>query len=94
VVAHCLHPGVIASQFALQSSGLINLFFRFARPFLLTEEQGAATTIHLATAPELSPATGGYFEKSRPGRSNRWSYDQDAQRRLWELSESMIGGTV
>ncbi|MCC7381387.1 MAG: SDR family oxidoreductase [Deltaproteobacteria bacterium] len=89
VTANCLHPGVIASGFALNASGPWNWFFRWARPFLLTSEQGAATTIHLACAPELSNVSGKYFEKSRERRpAARAANDADA-RRLWEISEAM-----
>lgn len=90
VTANCLHPGVIASGFALNASGPVNWFFRLAKPFLLTNEQGAETTIHLATAPELEGKSGGYYKEKRLIRSNRESNDPAVARRLWEISEQMI----
>lgn len=90
VTATCLHPGVIASSFGQSASGPINWFFRFARPFLLDEKQGAATTIHLATAPESLVTSGEYYAKKKVARSSSASRDPEAARRLWAASEALI----
>lgn len=91
VTVNSLHPGLVRTSFASESRGLFGLFARLARPFELSAEQGAQTSIHLATAPELTNTNGAYFAKRRPVRSSQPSYDQAAQERLWELSQHMVG---
>ena len=90
VTANCLHPGVIASGFGQTYGGAMSLLVKIGRPFLLTPEQGARTSIYLASSPEVEGVTGKYFSKSRPVRSNGLSYCQPAQEKLWALSEEMV----
>jgi len=56
--------------------------------------EGAATSIHLASAPELARVTGRYFAKGRPRRSSKASYDQAAGARLWQVSAELVGLTA
>ncbi|WP_437962247.1 hypothetical protein WME76_00690 [Sorangium sp. So ce119] len=57
--------------------------------FLLTPEQGAACSLHVATAPELEGVTGEYFEESRTRPAATAALDEAAQERLWELTEAL-----
>ena len=63
----------------------------FIRPFMRSPEQGAATSIHLASAPELSHVTGQYFADSKPIRSSKASHDHDVAARLWQVSAGLVG---
>jgi NAD(P)-dependent dehydrogenase (short-subunit alcohol dehydrogenase family) len=89
ITANCLHPGVIATGFGRNDPGFFNFLVRLARPFLASPEKGARTTIYLASSPEIEGVSGKYFDRSRPIRSRRASYDRTLQRRLWEISESL-----
>jgi NAD(P)-dependent dehydrogenase (short-subunit alcohol dehydrogenase family) len=92
VTANCLHPGVIASGFGKNQPGLFNLGVKLVAPFLWTKEKGARTSLYLAESPEVAGVTGKYFDSdTREISSSKVSYDRDAQRRLWELSERMTG---
>jgi hypothetical protein len=53
-------------------------------------EQGAATSVYLASAPEVASVTGKYFDNQKEKRSSVASYDEAAQRRLWALSEQQV----
>jgi hypothetical protein len=63
----------------------------FLRPFMQTPAQGAATSIHLASAPELAHMTGRYFANRKPKGSSKASYDQAAAARLWQVSAHLVG---
>jgi NAD(P)-dependent dehydrogenase (short-subunit alcohol dehydrogenase family) len=89
VTANCLHPGVIGSGFGQTYGGATAFFVKLARPFMLTPEEGARTSVYLATSPEVEGVTGHYFSRCKPIRSNALSYDEVAQRKLWALSEEM-----
>jgi hypothetical protein len=91
VTANCLHPGVIASGFGKNTPGLFKLGVRIAAPFMKSPEKGAATSVHVATSPEVAGVTGTYFVDSRPARSSRASHDADVAARLWTISAEMTG---
>ena len=56
--------------------------------------QGAPTSIHLASAPDLEQGTGRYFARSKPRRSSKRSYDQAAAARVWQVSADLAGLTA
>jgi NAD(P)-dependent dehydrogenase (short-subunit alcohol dehydrogenase family) len=89
VTANCLHPGVVATGFGRNNSGIFKLLVQIASPFLLTPEKGARTTVYLATSPEVEGVTGKYFDKSREKKSIPESYDLAIAKRLWEVSEEL-----
>jgi NAD(P)-dependent dehydrogenase (short-subunit alcohol dehydrogenase family) len=89
VTANCLHPGVVNTNFASHGSWILRLAFAVARPFLLSPASGAATQIHLAMSPEVKDVSGKYFVKKRAVRSSQLSYDVEAGRRLWRMSEEV-----
>jgi len=63
--------------------------FKLLRPFFATPEQAAATSIFLATAPELASVSGQYYRKQQAVASSKASHDEAAARRLWEVSERL-----
>jgi NAD(P)-dependent dehydrogenase (short-subunit alcohol dehydrogenase family) len=91
VTANCLHPGVVATGFGQNTPGALKLLMKLARPFLITAEQGAATSIYLASSPDVEGASGRYFAKCKPARSSAASHDEAVQERLWALSLRQIG---
>ncbi len=89
VTANCLHPGVVATGFGRNDPGLFRLAVLLARPFLLTPEKGARTSIYVASSPEVEGVSGEYFDKCRPRRSSRLSHDEALQERLWDRSVAL-----
>jgi NAD(P)-dependent dehydrogenase (short-subunit alcohol dehydrogenase family) len=92
VTANVLHPGVVRTAFGAEDPGTVQrLFVPLARLFMKTPAQGAATSIHLASAPELEHVSGRYFANSTPKRSSARSYDEAAAARLWDVSCALTG---
>ncbi|WP_370650182.1 SDR family oxidoreductase [Oscillochloris sp. ZM17-4] len=91
VSSNSLHPGAVATNFASGSGGLLGIGFGLMRPFFISPEQGAQTSIYLASSPGVAGVSGQYFAKSRPTRSSAESTNVAVQRRLWEVSEQMTG---
>jgi NAD(P)-dependent dehydrogenase (short-subunit alcohol dehydrogenase family) len=91
ITVNCLHPGVIGTRLLADYMGAPVGAGAVARTFGATPERGAATSIYLASSPEVEGMTGQYFEDQRPRRSSRESYDEAAARRLWEISERLTG---
>jgi NAD(P)-dependent dehydrogenase (short-subunit alcohol dehydrogenase family) len=92
VTATVLHPGVVRTGFAAEDpSRMWKVFLPLIRLFLKTPEKGAATSIYLASSPEVSGVTGRYFANSKPKPSSRSSYDEAAAARLWQTSVELVG---
>lgn len=94
VTANALHPGAVRTNFAMETAGLFGMIFGLARPLMLSPEQGARTSIYLASSPEVATVSGTYFVNCRPRKSSPSSYDRAAQSRLWALSEELTGTTA
>ena len=92
VTTNALHPGVVATEFASSDDvGFFTSFgFKIVRPFLKTPAQGAATTVHLASAPELRGVSGKYFADSKPKHPMRIAQDDALAERLWAISEQLV----
>jgi NAD(P)-dependent dehydrogenase (short-subunit alcohol dehydrogenase family) len=91
VTANCLHPGLVATGYGHDATGLLGLGIRLGRPFMLTPDQGARTSIYLASSPDVDGVTGRYFVRCRVEAPSLAARDAGAARRLWELSEEMVG---
>ena len=91
VTANVLHPGFVATGFGLNNGGLLNFGMRVIQKIgAKRPEQGAQTSVYLASAPEVANINGQYFADSQATKSNEASYDVTAQQRLWALSEAMV----
>ncbi|NJM06486.1 SDR family oxidoreductase [Candidatus Gracilibacteria bacterium] len=93
VTSNALHPGFVATGFGDGNGSFFDFAFKLIRPFAKTPEQGAATSIYLAAAAEVAGITGEYYVDSAPRRSNRESYDQVVQDKLWQVSATLVGLT-
>ncbi|WP_437586058.1 SDR family oxidoreductase [Sorangium sp. So ce1000] len=86
VTVNAVHPGVVGTDLMRDYPKLLVKLFHL---FLLTPEQGAECSLHVATAPELAGVTGEYFEKSRIKPAAAEALDEVAQERLWALTEAL-----
>jgi NAD(P)-dependent dehydrogenase (short-subunit alcohol dehydrogenase family) len=92
VTANAVHPGFVASGFGRDGdTGALGTFVMpLLKPFALSSERGAQTSIYVASAPELEGITGGYWVKSAPATPSAAAQDDDAARHLWEVSEELV----
>ncbi len=90
VVANAVHPGAVASGL-VRAGGAIGLAWRCMAPFLLTEEQGADTPLHVAQAPDFATITGAYVKRRRPVPPNPRALDAALAARVWAATELLTG---
>jgi len=82
ITANALHPGVVGTKLLREgfgSSGSDSV------------EEGAETSVYLATSPEVEGVSGRYFVKCKEGDMALQALDSQGRKRLWEISEKMIG---
>ncbi|UCC63243.1 MAG: SDR family oxidoreductase [Anaerolineae bacterium] len=91
VTVNALDPGLVATNFGLSEGGVVNLFKRLFNPLALSPEEGARTSIYLATSPHVEGISGEYFVNCRPVKSSQASYDRTAANRLWRVSAELTG---
>jgi retinol dehydrogenase 12 len=91
VVAACLHPGVVATAIGNNAGRFTGLGWRIVKPFLITAEQGAATSLFLATTPDPAPFHGAYVINQRIARPDPAALDDDLAERLWTESARLVG---
>jgi NAD(P)-dependent dehydrogenase (short-subunit alcohol dehydrogenase family) len=80
ITANCLHPGVTDTKL-LRSA--------FPGYPALTPEEGARTSVYLATSPDVIHTSGRYFEKRKQIRSSALTYDRPVQERFWKIAEDL-----
>ncbi len=86
VTVNALHPGFVSTNFGT-NNGLLSRFFMWAvSPFALNADQGAETTIHLATSPAVEGVTGEYFIQCAPAQPAPVATDVARQQQLWAKS--------
>lgn len=95
LTANAVHPGVVATSLGSENGPLRGWLRVRVRNLvdrsMISAEEGARTSIHLASATSLEGVTGRYFDQGREVRSSAASYDQGLARRLWEVSEGLVG---
>jgi retinol dehydrogenase 12 len=90
--AYSLHPGVVSTNFGSNFKGFLSFMLKIARPFFISPEQGAQTTIYLTTAKldELKNYNGGYFAKSRYKKVSKNDINEQSADFLWTESEKYL----
>jgi NAD(P)-dependent dehydrogenase (short-subunit alcohol dehydrogenase family) len=90
VTANAVHPGFVPAAFTRGNDFGSQMFLLLTRPFAKTLSEGAATSLYVATAPELDGITGRYFADSREVQPSPTAQDDNLAQRLWAISEQQI----
>jgi NAD(P)-dependent dehydrogenase (short-subunit alcohol dehydrogenase family) len=92
VTVNCVHPGFVASRFGRDgdTGALGRVAMPLLRPFALSAEQGARTSVYLASDPAVDGITGAYWVKCAPVAPSSAAQDDDAARRLWDVSARLV----
>ncbi len=91
ITANVVHPGAVATGL-IRARGPIALAWRLMAPFLLTEEQGADTPLHVALSPAFAGVTGAYVKKRQAVPPNPRALDAALAARVWQATEILLQG--
>jgi NAD(P)-dependent dehydrogenase (short-subunit alcohol dehydrogenase family) len=95
ITARALHPGVVRTSFgrSAESSRWMDVLMKVVGPFLKTPEEGARTSVLLATAPDEEVSQALYWSEGSPKDPIPAAVDREAAGRLWAMSEQLVGPT-
>jgi NAD(P)-dependent dehydrogenase (short-subunit alcohol dehydrogenase family) len=92
VTVNALNPGFVATDIWYLDNKWLR---RFLEPYIrwkaITPQESAQFILYLATSPELDGVSGGYFSRGKPAKSAPDSYNEATARRLWDISEGLVG---
>ena len=84
VTTACLHPGIVATAIA-------GFGWRLIKPFLISPERGAATSLFLAAVPDPTPFHGAYVIGKRIAEPDAAARDDRLAEELWAGSTRLVG---
>ncbi|XP_032643883.1 retinol dehydrogenase 11-like [Chelonoidis abingdonii] len=92
VTANSLNPGIVKTEIMRHFNWLIRLLFSIVSIFVMSAEEGAASTIYCAVSEEVAGITGKYFDSNcRLALPSAAARDLGLARKLWEESERVTG---
>jgi NAD(P)-dependent dehydrogenase (short-subunit alcohol dehydrogenase family) len=91
VTANALDPGGVATNLGRNNGWLRVKLRNLLRRQILTPEQGAETSVYLASSPDVEGVTGRYYHQCREASSSPASQDREAAKTLWRVSEELVG---
>ncbi len=87
ITVNALHPGFVATNFGKSNRGLLQPIFGITQLAAIKPEEGAKTSIYLASSPDVKNISGKYFASCVETRSSPGSYDSQAALKIWQASE-------
>jgi retinol dehydrogenase-12 len=91
VTVNSLHPGHAATGIWPKDVWYIALAGRFMTRFQVTAEEGAKTSVYLATSPEVAGVNGWYFVREKPATLGRNHEGLARRKELWEITMRLLG---
>lgn len=91
VTANAVHPGFVRTNFGMNGLNWFQkLGMKFIHPFLaISPQEGAETSIYVASSPEVESISGEYFAKKKVSESSPLTQDRNLQKKLWKISEEL-----
>ena len=90
ITANAVHPGIARTQMMLRAPGAFKFVSYLALPFSVSPERGAATSVHLATSPDVQNISGKYFTNMKPA-TFKTTFNTDRLRELlWDISAQSL----
>ena len=87
ITAYSLHPGVVATNVWRSVPWPLD---RIIKAFMITAEQGAATTLYCATDPALASVSGRYYNNCKEEVPSAPARDRSLATELWRRSEAWL----
>ena len=91
ITVNCLHPGTVKTSIGKKGTGfLISQAWGLVTKVIgITPEEGAKTSVYLASSPKVEGISGQYFNQCKPGKYNPVADSESLQEKLWVESLRM-----
>jgi hypothetical protein len=86
---NAVSPGIVRTEFGLKDG--MGAYQQSVMDRGRPPEEGARTSVYVATSPEVAEVTGGYFQDSAPFEMGENAQDDTAAQRLWGISAELVG---
>jgi retinol dehydrogenase 12 len=86
--AYSLHPGGVATDVWREVPWAIRHLMKL---FMLSEAEGAKTTLYCATSDDVRDQNGLYYDRCKPKKPSKLALDKTLARELWERSAAWTG---
>jgi len=90
VSSFAVHPGIVKTSFGAGLGGFGKILLMLASPFMISAEQGAQTSIFLATEPGIDAKSSQYFTKKKIAKSSGLSWNEENRNKLWDISKKLV----
>ena len=90
IVAHAMHPGVVASNFATHCDAPMRAYMESIAERALTPARASDTLVWLASGDEPGRSSGGYFHMRQAVPCSAAAQDDAAATRLWQVSAAIV----
>jgi NAD(P)-dependent dehydrogenase (short-subunit alcohol dehydrogenase family) len=87
IKSYSLHPGVVASDAWRQMPWPIRPIMKL---FMISNEEGAKTSLYCATSPAVEDLSGEYFDECAVRKPSKLALDMDLADELWKKSEEWV----
>jgi NAD(P)-dependent dehydrogenase (short-subunit alcohol dehydrogenase family) len=92
ITVNALHPGHVASDIWQTSFPRIGRLLKWVMGLVaISPKEGAQNSIYLASSPQVSGISGKYYIKLEAVSSSKLSYDETTARKLWDISQELVG---
>ncbi len=88
VHSYALHPGVVATDAWREVPALLRPVIKL---FMLSNEDGAKTTLYCATSPECAADNGKYYDRCKAVAPSKAADDAELAKTLWNKSLELTG---
>jgi retinol dehydrogenase 12 len=90
ITVNAVHPGVVRTQMMTRAPGFFKIIAYLALPFAVSPQKGAATSVYLASSPEVATVSGRYFTSCKSAAIKSKFNTEAIRRRLWEASAEAL----
>ena len=91
VTINALHPGLVRTNLGDEGGTWMKVVLKASTFFMLSPEQGASTSVYLATSPEVAGHSGDYYYKCKAAPVSDEARDDALAERLWSKSCQLVG---
>jgi len=95
VTVNCVHPGAVNTDILRSAPQVLQwVVAPISKLFFRTVEQGAQTSVFLASDPSVECVTNKYFVDCKVAADSPLATDKDLQKKAWDLSEKLVADFV